>query len=323
MNPGLERDDERLLPLRRRAFAIAYRMLGSVGEAEDVAQEGLLRLHVAHEAGQRIDSEPAWIAVTATRLSIDRLRSARARRETYVGEWLPEPLPTEEPPASTAAADPAEIVGTAETLSAAFLALLESLGPQQRAALVLRDAFDYPYTEIAAIVGTSEVNARQLVSRARSELRARRPRFEVDRGRHRELLERFLSATRDGDLEGLERLLAADVELHGDGGGKVPALARALRGRGRVARTLAAWGRNMRRGESLALEPTMLNHGPGLILRDGEGRVLSTISIDVAGEEIVALRSVVNPDKLGHLGPVGDMTAVIRGGRGEGSGAAP
>jgi RNA polymerase sigma factor (sigma-70 family) len=315
---------ERLRPLRRRAFSIAYRMLGSVGEAEDVAQESMLRLHVARRSGQRIDSEPAWIAVTATRLAIDGLRSARARRETYTGEWLPEPLPTAgpQPGGAVEEADPAEIVGTAETVSAAFLTLLESLPPTQRAALVLRDAFDYPYEQIAAIVGTSAANARQLVARARAELRRRRPRFEVDLGHHRELLESFLAATRDGDLAQLERLLAEDVELHGDGGGKVPALARPLQGRSRVARTLAAWSRNAKRAEGASFEPAVLNHGPGVLFRDAEGRILGAIGLDVHEGEIVALRSVVNPDKLAHLGPVGDMRVVVSG-RGAAGGDRP
>ena len=206
--------------LRPVAFAIAYRMLGSVSEAEDAVQEAFLRLHRAREEGERIESPRAYLATVVTRLCIDQLRSARVRRERYVGEWLPEPLVGAED------ADPARHVEMADSLSMAFLLLLERLSPEQRAAFLLREVFDYPYGDVARIVDTSEANARQLVSRARRQVEEGRPRYEPSQELRDELTRRFLAAIEEGDLAGLEDLLAEDVVLHGDGGGKVPALAR-------------------------------------------------------------------------------------------------
>src|SRR5215203_2919655 len=226
-------DRERLLDeLRPGAFAIAYRMLGSLSEAEDVVQEALLRVHQALDAGEQIVSPRAFVATVTTRLAINELRSARVRRECYVGEWLPEPIVTD------SHNDPAWIAETAESLSVALLVLLESLSPEQRAALLLHDVFDYGYPEIAAIVGKSEDNVRQLATRARRHVKQGRPRFQSTREQRDELARQFFVATEKGDLAGLEALLAQDVVLTGDGGGKVPALARSMRGRDRVARTL-------------------------------------------------------------------------------------
>src|SRR5918999_6046217 len=177
--------------LRPRAFAIAYRMLGSVSEAEDVVQEGLLRLHRAREAGERIESPRAFVATVVTRLAIDQLRSARARRETYVGEWLPEPLLTDE------LEDPARRAVLADSVSFAFLVLLESLSPEQRAAFLLHDVFDYPYDEVARIVGKTEANARQLAARARRRVNERRPRFEATHEQRERLADRFIAAVED------------------------------------------------------------------------------------------------------------------------------
>src|SRR5215217_324606 len=218
--------------LRRPAFAIAYRMLGSVIDAEDVVQEGFLRLHRAREGGERIESPRAYLSTVVSRLSLDQLRSARVRRETYAGEWLPEPL------VASVDDDPARQAEMADSLSLAFLVLLESLSPEQRAAFLLREVFDEPYDRIAEIVGTSEQNARQLAARARRHVRERRPRFEASREQQEELATRFFAAAEEGDLQGLEELLAHDVVLRGDGGGKAPALKRAIHGRARVARTL-------------------------------------------------------------------------------------
>ena len=229
--------DEQLEELRSAAFAIAYRMLGSVAEAEDVVQDALLRVHRAVEEGERIERPRAYVATIATRLAIDQLRSARARRESYVGDWLPEPL------VADVDADPARQAEMADSLSLAFLVLLESLSPEQRAVLLLHDVFDYGYGEIAAIIGSSEDNARQLASRARRHVEQRRPRFESSQAQREELARRFFAAAREGDLGALESLLADDVVLQGDGGGKAPAIARTLRGRSRVARTLTAWMR--------------------------------------------------------------------------------
>ena len=205
--------------LRPRAFAIAYRMLGSVAEAEDVVQEAMLRFHreVADPAESAIEAPQAWLSTVVSRLALDELRSARARREVYVGEWLPEPLVGV---GGSQADDPAAEAETADSLSLAFLVLLESLTPEQRAAFLLHDVFDYRFDEVAEIVGTSAANARQLASRARREVEARRPRFESSAERRDRLADGFFAAFGEGDVAGLERLLAEDIELHGDGGGE-------------------------------------------------------------------------------------------------------
>src|SRR5437660_2796456 len=227
--------EQLLRELRPASFAIAYRMLGSVSEAEDVVQEALLRVHQALEAGEQIASPRAFVATVTTRLAINELRSARARRERYVGEWLPEPILTD------GRDDPARHAETADSVSLAMLVVLESLSPEQRAALLLHDVFDYGYPEIAAIVGKSEDNVRQLATRARRHVEQRRPRFQTTREQRDELARRFFAAAEHGDLAGLEALLAHDVVLTGDGGGKVPALAQSRHGRTRVARTLLSW----------------------------------------------------------------------------------
>jgi RNA polymerase sigma-70 factor (ECF subfamily) len=298
--------EELLDELRPRAFAIAYRMLGSVAEAEDVVQEALLRVHRALEAGERIESPRAYVATVATRLAIDELRSARARRETYVGDWLPEPLVAEP------GEDPARQAELADSVSLALLTVLESLSPEQRAALLLHDVFDYGYAEVAAIVGTSEANARQLAARARRHVEARRPRYTSSREQRDELARRFFAAVQEGDVAGLESLLAHDVVLRGDGGGKVPALARALSGRSRVARTLVAWGRQLRRVPGASVRPVEVNGQPGALLLDPDGRPGGVWALDVAGDRIEGISSVINPDKLRHLGPVADVGALLR-----------
>ena len=293
--------------LRPPAFAIAYRMLGSVADAEDVVQEALMRVHRALESGQSIERPQAYVATVATRLAIDQLRSARARRETYVGEWLPEPLVTDD------LGDPVRQAELADSLSLAFLVLLESLSPEQRAVLLLHDVFGYDYGEIAGIVGTSEVNARQLAVRARRHVGDRRPRFEVSRADHAELAQRFFAAAQDGDLGGLEALLAHDVVLHGDGGGKVPAIAGPLHGRARVARTLLAWSRQgTKRGA--ALRQVQVNGQPGALGLDRAGRLISVMALEIADGQIQRVSSIVNPDKLAHMGPVGDMRELLKGG---------
>ena len=301
---------ERLLAeLRPASFAIAYRMLGSVTEAEDVVQEALLRVHRALEAGGRIASPRAFLATVTTRLAIDELRSARARRERYVGEWLPEPIVTD------GLDDPASHAETADSLSLAMLALLESLSPEQRAVLLLRDVFDYEYREIAAIVGKSEDNARQLASRARRHVARRRPRFRTTRERRDELAAQFFAAAEGGDLAGLEALLAHDVELTGDGGGKVPALARSLRGRNRVARTLINWFRLGAHVPGVSLRPVEVNGGPGALFLDAQQRLIGVFALDTAGGQITGISSIVNPDKLTHLGPVADLGSLLRSAR--------
>jgi RNA polymerase sigma-70 factor (TIGR02957 family) len=297
--------EEEFDELRGPAFAIAYRMLGSVSEAEDVVQEGFLRLHRAREGGERIASPRAYLSTVVSRLALDHLRSAIVRRETYVGEWLPEPL------VASADDDPARKAEMADSLSLAFLVLLESLSPEQRAAFLLREVFDEPYDRIAEIVGTSEQNARQLATRARRHVDERRPRFEASRGQREELATRFFAAAEEGDLQGLEELLAHDVVFRGDGGGKAPAAPRPLHGRARVARALMAglragsrFGFTMRREE--------VNGQPGTLFFDREGRLLSVMTLDVAEGQIQGVSAIANPDKLRHLGPVGDLRALLR-----------
>jgi RNA polymerase sigma-70 factor (ECF subfamily) len=305
-------DRERLLDeLRPHAFAIAYRMLGSVSEAEDVVQEALLRVHQALEAGERIASPRAFVATVTTRLAISDLRSARARRERYVGEWLPEPIVTDRDD------DPARLAETADALSLAMLVVLERLSPEQRAALLLHDVFDYGYPEIAAIIGKSEDNARQLAARARRHAREQRPRFETTREQRDELARRFFAAVEHGDLAGLEALLAHDVRLTGDGGGKVPALTRPLRGRSRVAHAIVTGLGRLVRLPGVSLRPTLVNGGPGAVLVDERGSTLGVCALETTGDRIITIEGIVNPDKLRHLGPVGDLRALVtdRGGR--------
>jgi RNA polymerase sigma-70 factor (ECF subfamily) len=298
-------DRERLLDeLRPVAFGMAYRMLGSVSEAEDVVQEALLRVHQALEAGERIASPRAFVATVTTRLAINELRSARARRERYVGDWLPEPIITD------GRDDPGRHAEMADSLSQAMLVLLESLSPEQRAVLLLHDVFDYGYPEIAAIVGRSEDNVRQLATRARRHVRQRRPRFRTTREERDELARRFFAAVRQGDLAGLETLLAHDVILTADSGGKVPALARTLRGLGPVTDFLVE-GARLVRLPSASLRLVEVNGAPGGLWLDPRRRVVSVWSLDVAGGRITGIRSIVNPDKLAHLGPVGDLTSLL------------
>jgi RNA polymerase sigma-70 factor (TIGR02957 family) len=296
---------ERLLEeLRPVAFAIAYRMLGSVSEAEDVVQEALLRVHQALDGGERIASPRAFAATVTTRLAINELRSARARRERYVGEWLPEPIITD------GRDEPAGHAEMADSLSLAMLVLLESLSPEQRAVLLLHDVFDYRYAESAGIVGKTEDNVRKLATRARMHVEQRRPRFQTTREQQEELAARFFAAAERGDLAGLEALLAHDVQLTGDGGGKAPALARTLRGRNRVARTLISFV--IGRLAEVSLRLTQVNGGPGALYLDAQQRLIAVVALEIADGQITSINSIVNPDKLTHLGPVADLTALLR-----------
>jgi RNA polymerase sigma-70 factor (TIGR02957 family) len=298
--------DEQLLDeLRPASFAIAYRMLGSVAEAEDVVQEALLRVHRALRDGEEIKSPRAFVATVTTRLAIDELRSARARRERYVGDWLPEPILTD------TADDPAQQAEMADSLSMAMLVLLESLSPEQRAVLLLREVFDYSYDEIARIVGKSEDNVRQLAVRARRHVDERRPRFRTSREQRDELARRFFAAAQEGDLGSLEALLAHDVVLTGDGGGKVPALARSLRGRNRVARTLHNWLKVGARIPGASIRPVEVNGTAGALLLDGDERLVGVWVLEIAGGQITSVNSIVNPEKLAHLGPVADANKLL------------
>ena len=298
--------DEQYDELRPAAFAIAYRMLGSVTEAEDMVQEGFLRLHRARAGGERIESPRAYLSTVVSRLSLDHLRSAGVRRETYVGEWLPEPL------LAGADDDPARRAETADSLSHAFLVLLESLSPEQRAAFLLRDVFDEPYDRIAEIIGTSEQNARQLATRARRHVAERRPRFEASRAQREELATRFFAAAEEGDLDGLEELLAHDVVFRGDGGGKAPAAARAIHGRARVARLFVAGMRNLARLDGVTIRRREVNGQPGALFLDRDDRLIGVTILDIAEGQIQGVSAIVNPDKLRHLGPVGDVRALLR-----------
>jgi RNA polymerase sigma factor (sigma-70 family) len=261
-------------------------------------QEALLRLHLALEQGERIESPRAYLSTVVTRLCIDQLRSARVRRESYVGEWLPEPL------VDDARSDPVDHAEMADSLSMAFLVLLESLTPEQRAAFLLREVFDYSYAEIAAIIGTREDNARQLVARARKHVDERRPRFEASQQRREQLARSFLAAASDGDLQALEELLAEDVVLQGDGGGRVRAFPRPIHGRAKVARVLL---RGIRAAEPFggwSLRPVQVNGQPGAMVSDAAGKLFAVLVLDIAADgHISAVRSIVNPDKLRHLAP--------------------
>jgi RNA polymerase sigma-70 factor, ECF subfamily len=272
--------------LRPLMLSIAYRMVGSFSEAEDIVQEAFIRLH---EAGE-VDSPKAWLSTVVTRLAIDHLRSARVRREQYTGTWLPEPV----------LADPApDAAVRAESLSMAVLVLLESLTPVERAVFVLREAFDYGYDEIAEIVGKSEDNCRQLASRARRHVDERKPRFEPSREQREELVRRFVKALNEGETEPLVEMLAADAEFYGDGGGKAPAVGRMVAGAEAVARLLAGFARvGRRRGATAQLAE--VNGAPGLLAFD-DGQLVAVWAFEFSGDAVRAIRGVTNPDKLAHI----------------------
>jgi RNA polymerase sigma-70 factor, ECF subfamily len=268
--------------LRPLAFSIAYRMLGSVSEAEDVVQEGLLRLHRADD----VEHPKAFVATVVTRLSIDELRSARSRRETYVGPWLPEPLLTDSRPDD-------------ESVSMALLVTLEALSPVERAVFLLHDVFDYGYDEIAEIVGKTRENCRQLAVRARRHVEARRPRFEPSREQRETLAARFFEAIREGDLDGLVTLLAEDAVATGDGGGKAAARKTPLHGGAKIARFMLGLMRLAER-DAYEFDFCEVNGRPGALIRQ-DGRVISALSLEIADGRVTEFLSVANPDKLHHL----------------------
>ncbi len=277
---------------RERAFDVSYRMLGSVRDAEDVGQEAMLRLA---RADRPVDEPVAWVTTVATRLSIDHLRRARVRRETYVGPWLPEPLVVESEPG------PADRADVADAVSQALLVVLERLSPQERAAFLLREAFGYEYAEIATIVGRKEATCRQLVARARKHVRENRPRFDPDPGLRRRLLEDFLAAAEEGDVARLERTLADDAVFYADGGGNVPASRHPLVGANRIARAVVAVVRAQRRRGGLEHVPVTVNGQPGALRVTDDGALLDVLALDVADGRVQAVRGVRNPDKLAHL----------------------
>jgi RNA polymerase sigma factor (sigma-70 family) len=303
-------EHERLLDeLQPVSFAIAYRMLGSVSEAEDIVQEAMLRVHQTLDAGEHIASPRGFVATVTTRLAINELNTARSRRELYVGEWLPEPVITD------GRDDPSLHAEMADSLSMAVLVLLERLSPEQRAALLLHDVFDYEYSEIAVIVGKSEDTVRQLTARARRRVTQDRPRFHTTREQRDELAGRFFDAAARGDVTELEGLLAHEVEMSGDGGGKVPALAHALQGRSRVARVVASGVRTIAALPGVTWRAVEVNAGPGALFLDGRQRVIGVMALDIAGSQITSIRGIVNPDKLAHIGPVADVISLIASSR--------
>jgi RNA polymerase sigma-70 factor (ECF subfamily) len=278
-------------------FSIAYRMIGSATDAEDIVQESFLRYHRETARGTVVDSPKAYLSAVTTRLSIDHLRSARVRRERYVGTWLPEPLLTE------TESDAARHADTADSLSLGFLVLLESLTPVERAVFLLREVFDYDYGNIADVVGKSEDNCRQIAVRARRQVHGGKPRFEASRQRREELARRFFQAAAEGDAEGLVGLLAADVVAYADGGGKAVAFPRPVHGRDRVARLLLGGvGRGERLGVS-GMRLAEINGQPGALFLGPNGNPVVAVSLDIADDLVQTLRAVSNPDKLRHLGP--------------------
>jgi RNA polymerase sigma-70 factor (ECF subfamily) len=290
--------------LRPLLFSIAYRMLGSVADAEDVVQDAYVRFQHAVDSGTEIDSPKAYLTATITRLAIDELRSARVRRERYFGTWLPEPLVTD------TTADVAQHAETADSLSMAFLVVLESLSPVERAVFLLRDVFDYQYRDIAQIVGKSEANVRQLAVRARRYVDERRPRFEASRREREELARRFLAAVEDGDTDALVEMLAADVALYGDGGGKAPAIPRPVFGRDRVVRMLVSWMADVTQA-GVSFELAEINGQPGARSRAPDGSVFNVVTLDIADGVVQAIRAIINPEKLQHLGSVSDARRVL------------
>ena len=287
--------------LRPLMFSIAYRMLGSVAEAEDVVQDAFVRLH--QSTPDDVRSLEAYASTVTTRIAVDVLRSARHQRETYVGSWLPEPLLADDP-------DPAHRIEMDETVSVAFLMVLERLSPLERAVFVLREAFDYPYPRIAEILQRSEASCRQLLTRARQHVHDAQPRFEPDPLQRNEIASAFMSAVHDGELDALERLLADDVTFHGDGGGKAPAITTPRVGRTTVARFIAGL---IRQGVRLGASTTAVdaNGQPALLISGPDGALLSVMSVQVADGRVIGVHNQLNPDKLHHLGEVGDMYALL------------
>jgi RNA polymerase sigma-70 factor (ECF subfamily) len=282
--------------LRPLQFSIAYRMLGSASEAEDIVQEAFLRFHRESEKGTVIESPKAYLSSVTTRLCIDHLRSARVRRERYFGTWLPEPVLTDDEP------DVAPHAETADSLSMAFLVLLESLSPVERAVFLLREVFDYGYDEIARIVGKSEDNCRQIAVRARRQVEARKPRFDASRARREELAQRFFEAVANEDASALVELLAADVVVYADGGGTGPAFPRPVVGRERVARVFAATASRGRELGAAGYRLTSVNGQPGAVILDAQGANLAVVTLDIADGQIQTIRAITNPEKLRHLG---------------------
>lgn len=294
LNPLDSADTSRLAAFdehRGLLFSIAYRMLGSVADTEDILQETFIRWLKA--PAEEVRSAKAFLITIITRLSINHLQSARVRREEYVGQWLPEPLITNDE------GDPTTRFQTGESLSIAFLVLMERLNPTERAVFLLREIFDYEYGEVAAALGQSEANCRQILRRARQHIRAERPRFKASAEEHDELLERFRQATGSGDINALVTLLSADVVLHTDGGGKAPALPNQIHGADRVARAIVGGMTRLAPG-NLVERMVQINGEPGIVTYQN-GRPFGVFTIQVREGRIAAIYGITNPDKLAHL----------------------
>jgi RNA polymerase sigma-70 factor (ECF subfamily) len=288
---------------RRLMFSIAYRMVGSATEAEDIVQEAFLRYYRTTASGTSVASPKSFLTTVTTNLAIDQLKSARVRRETYVGVWLPEPL-------VGASEDPAARAELADSLSFAFLVLLETLSPVERAVFLLREIFEYGYGEVAGILHKSEDNCRQILARAKKRIEERSPRFHARSGEHDELAARFFGAVEKGDVGRLVEYLAPQVAFYGDGGGKANAYPRPVLGRDRVFQVLASLAR-LASEIGARIEPVVVNGQPGALGFDAEGRLVNVLVLDIADGAIQAVRSVVNPDKLDHLGYPLSMTGRI------------
>jgi RNA polymerase sigma-70 factor (TIGR02957 family) len=289
--------------LRPLMFSIAYRMTGSVAEAEDLVQEAFFRLGRVRQNGVQVESPKAYLTTATTRLAINHLRSARARRESYVGTWLPEPV------VADLHDSPEQMSELSDSLSMAFLLLLESLSPVERAVFLLREVFGYPYEEIAQIVDKSEANCRQIFVRARQRVGSHQARYEASREQSEALVRSFLAAARDGDLGQLVDLLAADVAFYGDGGGKATSTPQPVFGRDKVATFFIDLSERAKRLE-ITFEPVLVNGGPGLITHDPKGKVVSVLSFEILDGMVQTVRGIVNPDKLQHLGTVSDVLRI-------------
>ncbi len=296
--------------LRPLLFSIAYRMLGSVTEAEDIVQEAFVRYHRAVTGSGQPESPKAYLSTVVTRLCIDHLQSARVRRESYVGDWLPEPLLTGPTPTASASPDPAAAAEQADSLSMAFLLLLERLTPVERAVFLLHDVFGYDYNETAGIVGRNAANCRQIAHRAREHVEAGRPRFDVETSQRDELAARFFGAVEHGDMQALVSMLAADVEVHGDSAGAPARWQRQIVGREHVGKLLAALGRQLRESHG-SLEPAEVNGQPGALVRAQDGSLIGVFSVDIVGGQVQTFRSIISPGKLRHLGPLADLDQLI------------
>ena len=298
--PAVATPESEVSAYRPLSFAIAYRMVGSVAETEDIVQEAFLRLHRARQDGVEVESPRAYLAALTTRLAIDHLRSARVRRESYVGPWLPEPVVQEKEPAME------RQIEMGESVSMAFMLVLEALSPVERAVFLLHEVFEYPYEEIAQIVEKSEGNCRQIFARAKRHIDAGKPRFEVSPAKREQIAGQFFAACERGELDGLVRVLAADAAFYGDGGGKAAAFTRPVTGADRVARLVAGVFAKFK-PSGIRVVPVEVNGQPGAKLVDRQERVVGVWSVETAAGRVQCVRSVVNPDKLRHLGPVSDL----------------